>query len=201
MPAQSKSLSDPGFPPTLGHPNPLWMLLGITVGVNFAFYGFRAFLAPYIAQAFYAHLSAAQAMQQADVLATGSLALVYATSLLGGYVADHFLGDTRALWLALSLRVAGIAVMASPTLSGFGLAIPLTVLVGRSYGQDDPNRGAGFTLFYLAINFGAFVAPFIYAGTCQGFRFGDKTQLLGRTEATAGTLLKARIGLDLGGSG
>ncbi len=204
MHAEAALRTEPGFSRTLGHPSPLWMLLGVTVGVNFAFYGFRAFLAPYIAQAFYAHLTAAQAMQQADVLATGSLALVYATSLLGGYVADHFLGDTRALWLALFLQVGGIAVMASPTLSGFelgmalfdlgaGLAIPLTVLVGRSYGPDDPKRDAGFTLFYLAINFGAFVAPFICAdwvGRHYGYRYGFLVAGLG--------ILLAAIGFHFG---
>lgn len=48
-----------------GHPRQLWMLLGVTVGLNFAFYGFRAFLAPYIAQSFYGHLGAADAQRQA----------------------------------------------------------------------------------------------------------------------------------------
>jgi POT family proton-dependent oligopeptide transporter len=44
-----------------GHPCQWWMLLGVTVGLNFAFYGFRAFLAPCDAQSSYGHLGAVQA--------------------------------------------------------------------------------------------------------------------------------------------
>jgi POT family proton-dependent oligopeptide transporter len=61
---------------------------------------------------------------------------------------------------------------------GAGLSIPLTVLVGRNYGPDDPRRDAGYTLFYLAINLGAFVAPFVCAawvGRHFGYRYGFLT--------------------------
>ena len=75
-----------------GQPRQLWMLLGVTVGLNFAFYGFRAFLAPYIAQQFYGSLGAGAAQQQADLLTSGFLALMYATPIIGGYVADKILG-------------------------------------------------------------------------------------------------------------
>jgi len=76
--------------------------------------------------------------------------------------------------------------MASPTRTGFvmalaafvlaaGLSIPLTVLVGRNYAKDDPKREGGYTLYYLAINFGGFIAPFICAawiGAHYGYRWG-----------------------------
>lgn len=169
-----------------GHPTPLWMLLGVTVGLNFAFYGFRAFLAPYIAQHFYANLGAAAAQQQADLLTSGFLALMYATPIVGGYVADKILGETRALAMSLWLAVLSLLLMALPTLFGFelglalfalsaGLGIPLTVLIGRNYAHDDPRREGGYTLFYLAINLGSFVTPFICAdliGAHFGYRWG-----------------------------
>jgi len=169
-----------------GHPRQLWMLLGVTVWFNFAFYGFRAFLAPYIAQHFYAGLGAAAAQRQADLLGSGFLALLYATPIVGGYVADKILGETRALAMAFWLAVLALLLMASPTLSGFelgmalcalaiGLSIPLTVLIGRNYATDDSRRDGGYTLYYLAINVGSFIAPMVCAawiGRHYGYRWG-----------------------------
>ncbi|HZX71448.1 MAG TPA: peptide MFS transporter [Rhodanobacter sp.] len=169
-----------------GHPRQLWMLLGVTVGLNFAFYGFRAFLAPYIAQSFYGHLGAAEAQRHAYLLTSGFLALMYATPIIGGYVADKILGETRALAMSLWLCALALLLMALPSLFGFelglalfalstGLGIPLTVLIGRNYPAGDSRRDGGYTLFYLAINLGAFVTPFICAdliGHRYGYRWG-----------------------------
>ena len=170
----------------LGHPGLLWMLLAVTVGVNFAFYGFRAFLAPYAADTFFAALPHDQALAQANYLFAGFGALAYASAILGGWVADNVLGEVQALRLALWLVIPGLLGMTMPDRAVFtlalaffvlatGLSIPLTVLVGRNYAKDDPKRDAGYTLFYLAINFGAFVAPFVCAawvGASYGYRWG-----------------------------
>lgn len=177
---------DPGFASRWGHPSPLWMLLGVTVWFNFAFYGFRAFLAPYIAQNFYADLGNAAAQQRADLLTSGFLALLYATPIVGGYVADKILGEARALAISLWMGVLSLVLMSLPTLAGFeigmalfalslGLSIPLTVLIGRNYASKDTRREGGYTLYYLAINFGAFIAPFVcadFVGTRFGYRWG-----------------------------
>src|SRR6185312_12023794 len=176
----------PESPTQWGHPRSLWMLLAVTVGANFAFYGFRAYLAPYLAQSFFADLGAAGALRQADLLSSGFLALMYATPIAGGYVADKLLGEARALALGLWLTTLALLLMALPTLFGFevgfalfamatGLSIPLTVLIGRNYADSDSRREAGYTLFYLAINFGAFIAPFLCAdlvGRRLGYRWG-----------------------------
>ena len=176
----------PPQPRLMGHPRQLWMLLGVTVGLNFAFYGFRAYLTPYIADQFFAHLGAALAQQRADLLASGFLALMYATPILGGYVADKILGEPRALAMSLWLGTLSLLLMALPSLTGFeiglslfalsaGLGIPLTVLIGRNYAKGDPKREGGYTLFYLAINLGAFVTPFVCAdfiGQRYGLRWG-----------------------------
>jgi len=168
-----------------GHPRQLWMLLAVTIGLNFAFYGFRAYLAPYMAS-FYAGLGPAAAQAHADLLASGFLALMYATPIVGGYVADKILGEVRSLALSLWLTSAALVLMASPTLSGFeigmamfalatGLNIPLTVLIGRNYTASSPRREGGYTLFYLAINLGGFIAPFIcadFVGRHFGYRWG-----------------------------
>jgi POT family proton-dependent oligopeptide transporter len=169
------------------------MLLAVSVGAMFGFYGFRAFLAPYIAQDFQAHLGAAAAQRQADLLGSGFLALMYATPIIGGYVADKILGETRALAMSLWLWVLALGLMALPTLAGFelglalfalaaGLNIPLTVLIGRNYTGDDPRRDSGYTLYYLAINVGSFIAPFVCAawiGHHYGYRWGFVAAALG----------------------
>ena len=176
----------PPQPRLWGHPRQLWMLLAVTVGVNFAFYGFRAFLAPYAADTFFAQLPHGQALAQANYLFAGFGALAYATAIIGGWVADNVLGEVQALRLSLWLMIPGLAGMAVPHQEFFmlslaflvlaiGLGIPLTVLIGRNYAKQDPRRDGGYTLFYLAINFGAFVAPFVCAawvGATYGFRWG-----------------------------
>ena len=190
---------DPGFTSRWGHPHPLWMLLGVTVGLNFAFYGFRAYLAPYIAQKFYADLGAAAAQQHADLLASGFLALMYATPIIGGYVADKILGEVKALAMSLWLCTLSLVLMAMPTLFGFeigmalfalaaGLGIPLTVLIGRNYAKGDPRREGGYTLYYLAINLGAFITPFICADFI-GHRFGYRWSFI----AAAGGMVLAAL--------
>ncbi len=173
-------------PVLAGHPRQLWMLLAVTVGLNFSFYGFRAYLAPYLAQTFFADLGAAAAQRQADLLASGFLALMYATPIVGGYLADKVLGEAWAVALSLWLTTLSLLLMALPTLFGFeigmagfalatGLNIPMTVLIGRNYSKSDPRREAGYTLYYLATNFGAFIAPFIcadFVGHRFGYRYG-----------------------------
>ena len=190
--AIAAGLSAPRGDNRWGHPRQLWPLLAVTVGINFAFYGFRAFLAPYI-EAFYGHLGAAEAQRHADLLASGFLALMYATPIIGGYVADKILGETRALAMSLWLDVLALLLMALPSLFGFelglalfalatGLGIPLTVMVGRNYPEGDPRREGGYTLFYLAINLGSFVAPFVCAdliGRHYGYRWGFVTAAAG----------------------
>lgn len=177
----------------MGHPRLLWMLLFVTVGLNFAFYGFRAFLAPYAADTFFANLPHDQALKQANFLFAGFGSLTYATAILGGWVADNVLGEVRALRVSLWLATLGIFAMAAPSRELFtlalaffvlaaGLGIPLTVLIGRNYGKEDPKRDGGYTLFYLAINFGAFVAPFVCAawiGAHYGYRWGFVAAALG----------------------
>lgn len=68
-----------------------------------------------------------------------------------------------------------------------GLNIPLTVLIGLNYANNDPKRDAGYTLFYLAINLGAFIAPFICAdwvGAHYGFRWGFVAAAVGQVIVT-----------------
>jgi POT family proton-dependent oligopeptide transporter len=173
-------------PKFVGHPRLLWMLLFVTVWFNFAFYGFRAFLAPYIDQAFFSGLPQAEALQRANLLFASFGTLLYGLPILGGWIADNVLGEVRAVRLSFWLMIPALLGMAWPGYEGFlialaawvlavGLNIPLTVLIGRNYENNDPRRDAGYTLYYLAINLGGFIAPFICAawvGVHYGYRWG-----------------------------
>jgi POT family proton-dependent oligopeptide transporter len=187
-----------------GHPRQLWMLLAVTVGMNFGFYGFRAFLAPYIAQTFYSGLGPAAAQTRADLLTSGLLALMYATPIVGGYLADKVLGEALSLLLSLWLSVLGLVLMALPTLFGFeigmaafalssGLNVTISVMIGRNYVASDPRREGGYTLYYLAVNVGSFVAPFLCAdwvGREFGYRMGFIAAAVGM--ALAAVVLQLR---------
>jgi len=183
-----------------GNPRALWMLLVVTAGINYALYGFRAYLAPYIAQHFFAALGAAAAQRQADLVTSGFLALVYATPIIGGYVADKILGELRAVAISFWLAMVALLLMALPSLLGFevglalfamahGLNIPLTVLIGRNYADTDPRREGAYTLFYLAINLGAFLAPFV----CADFVAGHFGYRWGFIASAAGAALAAVV--------
>lgn len=181
-----------------GHPRQLWMVLAVTAGMNFGFYGFRAFIAPYIAQSFYDNLGPAAAQSHADLLTSGLLALMYATTIVGGFLADKVLGEALSLLLSLWISALGLALMALPTLFGFeigmavfalasGLNVTLAVLIGRNYDASDPRRQGGYMLFYLAVNAGSFIAPFVCADWVGG-RFGYR---MGFIAAAVGMALTA----------
>ncbi|MGH8118871.1 MAG: peptide MFS transporter [Rhodanobacteraceae bacterium] len=189
----------PDAPKFMGHPRLLWMLLAVTAGVNFAFYGFRAFLAPYAADTFFAHLPHAQALDQANFLFAGFGSLNYALAILGGWAADNVLGEVQSLRLSLWLIIAGLLAMAVPNREIFtlglaffvlatGLGIPLTVLIGRNYANEDPKREAAYTLFYMAINLGAFFAPLIcsaWIAVHYGYSWGFIAAAVGELFAAA----------------
>lgn len=178
----------PGLPPgeTLGHPSALWKLSNIELWERFAFYGMRALLAVYVATTFFGHLGD-QANSQASLVYGGYTALVYATGIIGGYIADRVLGYQRAILLGAIVMAIGLFVLLiedlhwflvglSLVVAGNGLFKPnISVMVGKIYTQADVRRDSGFTVFYMGINLGAFIAPFITAawiGTAFGMKYG-----------------------------
>jgi len=178
----------PGLPPgeTLGHPSALWKLSNIELWERFAYYGMRALLAVYVATTFFGHLGD-QANSQASLVYGGYTALVYATGIIGGYIADRVLGYQRAILLGAIVMATGLFVLLiedlhwflvglSLVVAGNGLFKPnISVMVGKIYTQADVRRDSGFTVFYMGINMGAFIAPFITAawiGASFGMKYG-----------------------------
>jgi len=171
----------------MGHPKALWQLFNIELWERFAYYGMRALLAVYVATAFYSNMGQAEANAQASLIYGGYTALVYATGIAGGYIADRVLGYQRSILLGAVIMAAGLFVLLIEDLNWFlvGLALivagnglfkpNISTMIGKLYAPNDVRRDSGFTIFYMGINLGAFVAPMITAswiGANYGMKYG-----------------------------
>jgi len=170
----------------MGHPKALWQLFNIEMWERFSYYGMRAVLAVYVATTFFAHLGAG-ANAEASLVYGGYTALVYATGIAGGYVADKILGYQRSILLGAIIMAAGLFVLLIENLNWFlvGLALivagnglfkpNISTMIGKLYAPGDIRRDSGFTIFYMGINLGAMVAPIITAswiGVTWGLKYG-----------------------------
>jgi POT family proton-dependent oligopeptide transporter len=168
----------------MGHPKALWQLSNVEMWERFSFYGMRALLAVYVATTFFGHLGA-EANAEASLVYGGYTALVYATGIIGGYIADHVLGYQRSILLGAIIMSAGLFVLLIEDLTWFLVGLSLIVagnglfkpnistMIGKLYQPGDVRRDSGFTVFYMSINLGAFIAPFITA-TWIATQFGMK---------------------------
>ena len=161
----------PQFKQVLGHPQPLWMLFMTEFWERFAFYGMRWALTLYIVAQFFQ----GDAAGQGDASRTygAFLALVYATAVFGGYVADKIIGYQHSILIGAVVMAAGLFMIMVPNeqlfmlglatvIVGNGLFKPnISSMVGQLYAQGDARRDRGFTLFYMGINGGALIAPLL----------------------------------------
>jgi POT family proton-dependent oligopeptide transporter len=151
---------------------------------RFAFYGIRWALVLYIVAQF--HGGAASGEADANLTYGSYLALVYAAALFGGYVADRVLGYQRSILVGAAFMAAGLFMIAvpDPTIFKVGLATIITgnglfkpnisTMVGKLYAAADSRRDSGFTIFYMGINAGAFIAPILTQHLAQYvFNTGD----------------------------
>ena len=161
----------PEFKQTLGHPAPLWMLFMSEFWERFAFYGIRWALVLYIVAQFHGGDPSGQA--PANLTYGSYLALVYAGAIFGGYIADQVIGYQRSILLGAVFMAAGLFMISLPNqllfdmglatiIVGNGLFKPnISTMVGKLYSVADERRDSGFTIFYMGINAGAFIAPIL----------------------------------------
>jgi POT family proton-dependent oligopeptide transporter len=122
---------------------------------------------------------------------------VYLLSVPGGWVADRVLGLRRAVFVGGVIIMSGHICLAVPSIASFYLGLTLiaigtgllksnvSVLVGRLYGADDVRRDAGYSIYYVGINTGAFIAPLVTGWLAQGDSFKRVLALAGiRPEAS-----------------
>ncbi|MBD8881584.1 peptide MFS transporter [Rhodanobacter sp. 7MK24] len=175
----------PQFPQLLGHPRPLWMLFMTEFWERFAFYSVSWAVALYVVAQFYHGDSAGQGW--AGTIFGTYTALIFGTGIFGGYVADKLIGYQRAILIGALVMAAGLFTLMVPSKAVFLLGLSLVIvgdglfkpnissMVGQLYGRDDPRRDRGFTLFYMGINAGAFVAPLL-TGWMAGYFTDTPTQ-------------------------
>jgi POT family proton-dependent oligopeptide transporter len=135
---------------------------------RFSYYGMRALLVLYLV-----HALGYRREDALELYATYT-ALVYITPILGGYLADRYLGQRKAILIGGITMAMGHFAMAFPPLLHLALALivagngffkpNITTLLGTYYREHDPRRDPGFTFFYMGINLGAFFSPLV-AGT------------------------------------
>lgn len=163
-----------------GHPKGLYFLFAVEMWERFSYYGMRALLTLYMVK--YLLFSTEKAGSVYGMY-TG---LVYLTPLIGGYIADRYLGSKFCVLTGAILMMLGHFSMVFPDLPFFYTALGLLIIgngffkpnistmVGKLYPQGDGRRDAGFTIFYMGINIGAFLAPLICGtlGEKIGFHYG-----------------------------
>lgn len=160
-----------------GHPKGLWVLFGTEMWERFNYYGMRAVLVLFMTKALLFD------KVFASNLYGSYTSLVYLTPLIGGYIADRYWGNQRSIIaggivMALGeflLFFCGSTYSSSPDLSsllffsGLGLMIAgngffkpnISSLVGQLYPKNDRRIDPAYTIFYMGINVGGAVGPFI----------------------------------------
>ncbi len=172
----------PRHPELFGHPRPLYTLFFAELWERFSYYGMRALLTLFMVAPIAAgglNLPTANA-----TLIYGTYTMsVYMLSIPGGTLADGILGARRAVLLGGLIIACGHFSMAFPSEATFYLGLLLIVLgtgllkpnisamVGQLYAPGDERRDAGFSIFYMGINVGAFIAPLITGFLAQHSQF------------------------------
>ena len=161
-----------------GHPRGLGLLFVVEMWERFSYYGMRALLVLYLVNAL------GWTTADATGLYGTYTSLVYLTPLLGGWLADRWLGTRRAMILGGLTIAAGHFTMAAPGMTPFYVGLALIVAgtglfkpnvstqVGQLYAPGDARRDGGFTLFYMGINLGAALGPLACGWLAQGSGLG-----------------------------
>ncbi|WP_343348109.1 oligopeptide:H+ symporter [Sphingomicrobium sp. XHP0239] len=174
----------------LGHPKGLFVLFFAEMWERFSYYGMRALLILYLVR----HWMYSDG--SANLIYGAYTSLVYITPVLGGWLADKYLGQRKAVAFGAVLLTFGHFFMAfegdgsgyqnDPTLNIFWLALAfiivgsgflkanISVIVGQLYPRTDIRRDSAYTIFYMGINLGAAAGTIIagYLGETIGWAYG-----------------------------
>ncbi|WP_370178384.1 peptide MFS transporter [Alteriqipengyuania sp.] len=172
----------------LGHPKGLYILFFAEMWERFSYYGMRALLILYLTK----HWLFSDG--EAGLIYGAYTALVYITPVLGGYLADKYLGQRKAVLYGAVLLTFGHFLMGfegtggqdAASLNVFWLALAfiivgsgflkanISVIVGQLYPRTDARRDPAYTIFYMGINLGAFLGSLLcgYIGETYGWSYG-----------------------------
>jgi POT family proton-dependent oligopeptide transporter len=192
-------------------PPGLWCLFVTEMWERFSYYGMRAILILYLTEPMAGMQDAASTYEPGrglDIAAAGQMygwytGLVWLTPLVGGLIADRVIGTHRSMLTGAFLIMLGHIMLAVTGFGGLdqsdggmavfvaGLALIVfgtghfkpcvSVMVGQLYGEHDPRRDGGFTIFYMGINVGAFICPFVCGtlGEQVGWHWGFGSAAVG----------------------
>lgn len=178
--------TSPGGKTFLGHPRGLATLFMTEMWERFSFYGMRALLVLYLVAGTSEGGLGYTAAVGAAIYSVYN-AMLYLLALPGGWLADRFWGARRTVAVGGGIIMVGHFLLAVPSTASFfaGLALiavgsgllkaNISTMVGHLYdGPNDPRRDGGFTIFYMGINLGAFLAPLVIGTVGQniGWHFG-----------------------------
>jgi proton-dependent oligopeptide transporter, POT family len=171
-----------------GHPRGLYVLFFAEMWERFSYYGMRALLILYLTK----HWLYSDG--KANLIYGAYTSLVYITPVLGGYLADKYLGQRKAVIFGGVLLAIGHTLMAfegtggqnDPTINIFWAALAfiivgsgflkanISVIVGQLYTRTDERRDGAYTLFYMGINAGAALGTILvgYLGETIGWSYG-----------------------------
>lgn len=158
----------------MGHPKPLFALSFTELWERFSFYGVRPLLVLFMT-ANLINGGLGLSKEEASAIAGIFGGCIYLAALPGGWIADNYLGQKRAVFIgsiiiAFGHLLIGLSYFYSALffiglmfiVIGTGLfKTCASVMVGMLYKKDDPRRDSGFTIFYMGINIGAFVSPLV----------------------------------------
>ena len=172
----------------LGHPRGLFVLFFAEMWERFSYYGMRALLIFYLTK----HWLFSD--EKASVIYGAYTALVYITPVIGGYLADRYLGQRKAVLFGAVMLTFGHFLMGiegdggtdSAALNIFWLALAfiivgsgflkanISVIVGQLYPRTDVRRDGAYTIFYVGINLGAALGALLcgYLGETYGWSYG-----------------------------
>lgn len=182
-----------------GHPKGLFVLFFTEMWERFSYYGMRGILVLYMATSATAiDPGLGWTNKDAIWLYGWYTMLVYVASIPGGWIADKFLGQKKTVMLGGLLLCFGHGILAIPQSWAFftgllliilgvgGLKPNISTMVGGLYKEGDIRRDSGFTIFYIGINIGAFLASITvglvayYYGWHYGFGLAGIGMLLGQ---------------------
>jgi POT family proton-dependent oligopeptide transporter len=155
-----------------GQPRGLTTLFFTEMWERFSYYGVRALLILYMTKAAADGGLGFETKHAAGIYGTYTMS-VYLLSILGGFIADNFIGARRAVLVGGIVIASGHYAMALATETTFylglflitigtGLLKPnISTMVGSLYSPNDARRDAGFSIFYMGINLGAFLSPLV----------------------------------------
>nr|VVV03442.1 Di-/tripeptide transporter [Aliivibrio wodanis] len=169
----------------MGHPKGLFLLFGTELWERFSYYAMRAILVLYLTDR---TINGGLGWTVKDALSLYGTytALMYITPLIGGWLADNYLGQRKSLLIGGALMVVGQFVLALPLdvlpfsvetlfytglgflIAGNGLFKPnVSTMVGDLYQDGDHRRDGAFTIFYMGINLGSLLAG-VVSGSVTG---------------------------------